>query len=83
VENTEFDHALIHIDNWIDCNDFYVRVLGAEIVANPEGKRTRSGRGSIASAVSRSTLTDHGPNAQRRVARLRSTRLVERTSRFV
>ena len=34
----EFDHVVIHIDDWRACNDFYVRVLGAEIVENPEGQ---------------------------------------------
>jgi catechol 2,3-dioxygenase-like lactoylglutathione lyase family enzyme len=36
VDSAEFDHAVIHIDDWRACNDFYARVLGAEIVENPE-----------------------------------------------
>jgi catechol 2,3-dioxygenase-like lactoylglutathione lyase family enzyme len=37
VDSAEFDHAVIHIDDWRAYNDFYARVLGAEIVENPEG----------------------------------------------
>lgn len=34
----EFDHVVIHIDDWDACHDFYRRVLGAEVIPNPEGK---------------------------------------------
>jgi catechol 2,3-dioxygenase-like lactoylglutathione lyase family enzyme len=38
VDGAEFDHAVIHIDDWAACNDFYGRVLGGEVVENPEGR---------------------------------------------
>jgi catechol 2,3-dioxygenase-like lactoylglutathione lyase family enzyme len=38
VEQTEFDHAVVHVHDWAACNDFYGRVLGAQIVENPEGE---------------------------------------------
>ena len=34
----EFDHTVIHIGDWAACNEFYTRVLGADLVENPEGK---------------------------------------------
>lgn len=37
MAQVEFDHALIHIDDWSASNDFYAGVLGAEVVENPEG----------------------------------------------
>ena len=33
----EFDHVIIHIDNWEACNKFYAEILGSELVENPEG----------------------------------------------
>lgn len=38
MDETEFDHAVIHIDDWDAANHFYGQVLGADLVENPEGQ---------------------------------------------
>ena len=32
-----FDHVVIHVSDWATSNDFYRRVLGAELIGEPEG----------------------------------------------
>jgi catechol 2,3-dioxygenase-like lactoylglutathione lyase family enzyme len=32
-----FDHAVIHVSDWATANDFYRRVLGAELIGEPDG----------------------------------------------
>jgi catechol 2,3-dioxygenase-like lactoylglutathione lyase family enzyme len=39
----EFDHVVIHIDDWVLCNQFYAEVLGLDVVENPEGARNPMG----------------------------------------
>jgi catechol 2,3-dioxygenase-like lactoylglutathione lyase family enzyme len=31
------DHAVIHVSDWSSSNDFYRRVLGAELIGEPDG----------------------------------------------
>ena len=48
-----FDHAVIHVSDWAASNDFYRRVLGAELIGEPDGPcRYRFGQ---------SQLNVHGP----------------------
>ncbi len=37
MESPELDHVVIHVADWSASNEFYVSVLGAEIVENLEG----------------------------------------------
>jgi catechol 2,3-dioxygenase-like lactoylglutathione lyase family enzyme len=32
-----FDHVVIHVSDWATSNDFYRRVLGAELIGEPDG----------------------------------------------
>jgi catechol 2,3-dioxygenase-like lactoylglutathione lyase family enzyme len=43
MHETEFDHAVIHIDDWDAANQFYGEVLGADVVENPEGQENPLG----------------------------------------
>ena len=48
-----FDHAVIHVSDWTSANDFYRRVLGAELIGEPDGPcRYRFGQ---------NQLNVHGP----------------------
>jgi catechol 2,3-dioxygenase-like lactoylglutathione lyase family enzyme len=40
---TKLDHCVIHVTNWERSNDFYTRVMGAELVARPVGYAYRFG----------------------------------------
>jgi catechol 2,3-dioxygenase-like lactoylglutathione lyase family enzyme len=59
VPGAEFDHVVIHIDNWERSNDFYRRVLGAEVIDNPEGRCNPLG--SCAYRVGDQQINVHGP----------------------
>jgi catechol 2,3-dioxygenase-like lactoylglutathione lyase family enzyme len=43
MDETEFDHAVIHVDDWDAANQFYGEVLGADVVENPEGQENPLG----------------------------------------
>ena len=36
MARVKFDHCVVHVSDWSRSNDFYVRILGAELV--PQGK---------------------------------------------
>lgn len=59
MDASELDHALIHVDDWEACNDFYGRVLGAEMVENPEGHENPLG--SWAYRFAGQQVNVHGP----------------------
>jgi catechol 2,3-dioxygenase-like lactoylglutathione lyase family enzyme len=59
MDAAEFDHAVIHVNEWDACNDFYVRVLGAELVDNPEGQGNPLG--SWAYRFTTQQINVHGP----------------------
>jgi catechol 2,3-dioxygenase-like lactoylglutathione lyase family enzyme len=59
VDQTEFDHAVIQVDDWDAANEFYARVLGAELVENPEGQANPLG--AWASRFGGQQLNVHGP----------------------
>ena len=52
---TKLDHCVIHVTNWERSNDFYTRVMGAELVARPVGYAYRFGD---------RQLNVHGPGVQ-------------------
>jgi catechol 2,3-dioxygenase-like lactoylglutathione lyase family enzyme len=51
----KLDHCVIHVTNWERSNDFYTKVLGAELVARPVGYAYRFGD---------KQLNVHGPGVQ-------------------
>jgi catechol 2,3-dioxygenase-like lactoylglutathione lyase family enzyme len=59
VGDAEFDHAVIHIDDWLACDHFYERVLGAHIVDNPEGRENPLGSWSY--RFGSQQINVHGP----------------------
>jgi catechol 2,3-dioxygenase-like lactoylglutathione lyase family enzyme len=40
---TKLDHCVIHVTNWERSNDFYTKVMGAELMARPVGYAYRFG----------------------------------------
>ena len=54
------DHVVIHIDDWERCNWFYEAVLGASLVANPEGEGNPVG-GVVAYRFGEQQVNVHGP----------------------
>src|SRR5688572_9931931 len=59
VAAIEFDHAVIHIDNWDACNKFYADVLEVELVENPEGQANPLG--AWAYRLGGQQINVHGP----------------------
>jgi len=59
VDTTEFDHVIIHIDDWDACRRFYVDVLGLDAVKNPEGRGNPLG--SWAYRIGEQQINVHGP----------------------
>jgi catechol 2,3-dioxygenase-like lactoylglutathione lyase family enzyme len=53
VNQVALDHCVIHVSDWTRSNDFYARVLGAEVVPVGEGFAYRFGN---------AQLNIHGPN---------------------
>jgi catechol 2,3-dioxygenase-like lactoylglutathione lyase family enzyme len=49
------DHCVIHVSDWVRANEFYARVLGAEIVARGKGYGYRFGA---------NQLNCHGPGVE-------------------
>ena len=43
VPPTRLDHCVIHVSEWPRSNDFYTRVMGAELVRRPSGYAYRFG----------------------------------------
>ena len=39
----KLDHCVVHVSDWQRSNDFYVRVLGAELIQRPKGFAYRFG----------------------------------------
>lgn len=54
-----FDHLVIHISDWSRSNRFYQKVLGAELVENPEG--AANPLGAWAYRFGHQQLNVHGP----------------------
>jgi catechol 2,3-dioxygenase-like lactoylglutathione lyase family enzyme len=52
MQTVRFDHCVVHVSDWERSNDFYVRVLGAELVARGAGWAYRFGQ---------TQLNLHGP----------------------
>lgn len=59
MTTSEFDHVVIHVDDWISCNRFYADVLGVEIVSNPEG--AGNPLGASAYRLGNQQINVHGP----------------------
>lgn len=59
VPGLEFDHVVIHIDNWDACNHFYGVILGAEVIENPEGAANPAG--AWAYRLGEQQINVHGP----------------------
>jgi catechol 2,3-dioxygenase-like lactoylglutathione lyase family enzyme len=59
VAAIEFDHAVIHIDDWDACNKFYADVLEVELVENPEGQANPLG--AWAYRLGGQQINVHGP----------------------
>ena len=55
----EFDHVVIHVDDWDACIDFYTSVVDVEVVENPEG--AGNPLGSVAFRVGGQQINVHGP----------------------
>ena len=56
------DHAVIHVSDWSSSNDFYRRVLGAELIGEPDGPcRYR---------FVKSQLNVHGPGVEEAIEHL-------------
>jgi catechol 2,3-dioxygenase-like lactoylglutathione lyase family enzyme len=53
------DHVVIHIDDWDSCNAFYVDVLGATRIENPEGRANPLG--AWAYRLGDQQINVHGP----------------------
>ncbi|MBV8848087.1 MAG: VOC family protein [Methylobacteriaceae bacterium] len=51
----KFDHCVIHVSDWERSNDFYARVVGAEIVERGDGYAYRFGS---------NQLNCHGPGVE-------------------
>ena len=54
-----FDHVVIHVDDRESCDGFYRRVLGAEVVENPEGQANPLG--ASAYRLAGQQINVHGP----------------------
>lgn len=59
MDETEFDHAVIHIDDWDAANQFYGEVLGADVVENPKGQDNPLG--AFAYRFGGQQINVHGP----------------------
>ena len=57
------DHCVVHVSDWARSNDFYARVMGAEVVARGKGFAYRFGE---------QQLNLHGPGVDPRAGRARS-----------
>ena len=57
------DHCVVHVSDWARSNDFYARVMGAEVVARGKGFAYRFGE---------QQLNLHGPGVDPRPGRARS-----------
>ena len=55
MARVKFDHCVVHVSEWSRSNDFYARVLGAEIV--PQGK-------AFAYRFGDAQLNLHGPGVE-------------------
>ena len=43
VVKVKLDHCVVHVSDWQRSNDFYLRVLGAELIRRPKGFAYRFG----------------------------------------
>ena len=59
MADTELDHLIIHVDDVEASNNFYVHVLGAQLVDNPEGRANPLG--AYAYRVGAQQINVHGP----------------------
>jgi catechol 2,3-dioxygenase-like lactoylglutathione lyase family enzyme len=53
--SAKLDHCVVHVSNWERSNDFYQKVLGAELI-NPSGR--------VAYRFGETQLNVHGPGAK-------------------
>ena len=47
MKEIALDHCVLHVSNWEISNDFYFRVIGAELVRGPVGWAYRLGTGQL------------------------------------